>query len=276
MLDIDLAWGQMQGARKSQQDTAAILSWPNGFRLLLLADGMGGQVGGDIASKLVVDRFKQHFTENSSAADIRSRLIAAMNAANLAVAEAVAAQPELAGMGTTLVAVAFDGTAIQWLSVGDSPMWLIRQGNIARLNEDHSMAVKLAERVAAGEMTAEQAARAPERSQLLEAILGETIELCDAPATAMELYPGDWLVIASDGVETCSEPQIRTIAEQSSSADYSSEAFISTLLDSIESIGRPSQDNASMIALRVLNSDQEPSTAQPASGEVITAQPKSR
>ena len=84
MYSVQVAWSQIIGARKSQQDSASVVTWPNGFRLLLLADGMGGHVGGDIASSLVIDTFKQQFIE-SDEQDIKQRLINALDAANLAI-----------------------------------------------------------------------------------------------------------------------------------------------------------------------------------------------
>jgi len=271
MLKIDLAWAQMQGTRESQQDTVAVLTWPNGFRLLLLADGMGGQAGGEIASKVIVEEFKQSFINNSTAPNMRERLLDALEAANLALYQYISEQPHMQGMGTTLVAVVYDGDSIQWLSVGDSPMWLIRHDCVKRINENHSMAAKLAEQVAAGQLSAEDAAISPDRSQLLEAVLGEDITIFDAPESPAPLQQGDWVIIASDGVETCSEQQLLSLSKHSDAAEDSTDTFVSKVLDSIEQAGKLSQDNASIIALRVTGPVEQSSGDTSGINKVVTA-----
>jgi serine/threonine protein phosphatase PrpC len=268
-VQVDVAWAQIQGKRKSQQDSAAVMSWPNGFRLLLLADGMGGIHGGDIASALVIEEFKQHFC-GSSEPDMRNRLIDALEAANIAVFEHVRQRPELDGMGTTLIAVAFDGLSIQWISVGDSPMWLVRNGRILRLNENHSMAAVLEERVAKGEITQEEAMTSPERSQLLEAVLGENIEMLDAPDKAMEMREGDTLLLASDGVETLTDAYIQEFVAM---PGLDAELLTHKMLDAVESAGRPKQDNATLIALRLSVDAQNPTSVLPEQEEPVTEPP---
>lgn len=266
MYSTEVAWSQIIGTREYQQDHAAIISWPNGFRLLLLADGMGGHTGGDIASHCVIDTFREHFIK-SAQEDMRLRMIDSLDAANRTLYHKIKDSPELSGMGTTLVAAIFDGLSLQWISVGDSPMWLIRGGSIKRLNQNHSMSEVLAAKVAAGEMTSEAAAESPMRTQLLEAVMGENIELLDAPESTLRLELDDWLILASDGVETCSEEQILDI---SLSSPESAEVFTTSLLAAVKDVGKHSQDNASVVIMQV-NGTQENAlnTLQPVEGELV-------
>ncbi len=275
MLITDTAWSQIDGTRKSQQDRVAALTWPNGFQLLLLADGMGGVDGGDIAAERVLEEFKKHFIANSQQLDMHQRLLEALDAANKALFYEVKAQPQMAGMGTTLIAVTFDGQSIQWLSVGDSPLWLIRNNELQRLNQNHSMAAVLQQQVAEGKLTEQYAKEAPERSQLLEAVMGKNISLVDAPHNEFELQPGDWLILASDGVETCSTETIVQIQQRCDATDDTSETFINALFDEIIAQARSSQDNASLLVMKVkeVDSDESP-TVQPKSNEPVTAHPK--
>lgn len=266
MYTTEVAWAQIIGTRKSQQDHAAVVSWPNGFRMLLLADGMGGHTGGDIASRMVLEAFRDHFVK-SELSDMRERMIASLDTANKTLYQAVRVQPDLSGMGTTLIAVIYDGMSIQWLSIGDSPMWLIRQGEIKRINQNHSMSEILADRVAAGEMSSEDAAQSPLRTQLLEAVMGADIEMLDAPEFILPLAEGDWLILASDGVETCAEEEILRMAQQPA---IDAEQFTAELLRAVNISNKPSQDNASLVVMHVLTMEvEEPQTVEPARGKSI-------
>lgn len=248
-LQIDVAWSQIVGARKNQQDSATIIRWPNGVQLLILADGMGGHAGGEIASRLVVDSFRDSFV-SSETDDFRERLIESLEAANVAVYQHIRSNPEVAGMGSTVIGVYFEGESIQWVSVGDSPMWLVRNGELKRLNENHSVAAQLAEKVAAGQMSQAEAESSPERSQLLEAIMGVNIDILDAPEDALVLEAGDTLILASDGVESCSDEQLLEIVEQHTGT---AEDIAADVLDAVQSVGRPKQDNASLIVMKVFS-----------------------
>ena len=266
MYSVQVAWSQIIGARKSQQDSASVVTWPNGFRLLLLADGMGGHVGGDIASHLVIDTFKQHFIE-SDEQDIKQRLINALDAANVAIYHQVKEKPELSGMGTTLIAAVFDGLYLQWLSVGDSPMWLLRDKTLVRLNENHSMSEVLARKVELGEISSEDARTSPIRSQLLEAVMGENIERVDAPDHSRELKPNDLLILASDGVESCSDETIIEVCHQSSN---DTDELTMALLNAVKAQERLKQDNATLIVMQVKEPVvNEPATVQPEAGEIL-------
>ena len=272
MFATEVAWSQILGERKSQQDYAAIVSWPNGFRLLLLGDGMGGHIGGDIASRSVLETFRDHFV-HSEQADMRLRMIESLDVANKELYQMAKAQPELTGMGTTLIALIYDGSSIQWLSVGDSPMWLVRGGNITRINQNHSMSEILAAKVQSGEMSPEEAARSPLRTQLLEAVMGENINMLDAPDSIIPLQEGDWLILASDGVESCEEKDILKLTEIQPN---SPEIFTLNLLKAVSDVGKPSQDNASVVVMQVLGKDtEEPDTVQPANGKMFEEPPTS-
>ncbi|WP_202941137.1 MULTISPECIES: PP2C family protein-serine/threonine phosphatase [Alteromonas] len=266
MYSTNVAWSQIIGARTSQQDHAAVVTWPNGFRLLLLADGMGGHAAGDVASQLVVDTFKQRFIQ-SQLEDMRERLIDALEYANIAIFHKVKAQPELSGMGTTLIALVYDGLSIQWLSVGDSPIWLVRKDELQRLNENHSMSEVLAEKVAAGQMSEEEARTSPIRSQLLEAVMGENIDRVDAPHHAIALCEGDCLLLASDGVETCPGETILALVQQHKD---NTEMLTTALLNAVSAIERPKQDNATVIVMQVNKTDiEEPTTVQPETSDPV-------
>lgn len=238
----DIAWGQIEGRRGSQQDRADCLSWPNGYHLLLLGDGLGGHVAGDIASATVIESFRDAFVGSSDQSP-RERLLQALQTANIALFDRIQEDPRLIGMGTTLVVVAVEKSSLYWVSVGDSPLWLFRDGEMRRLNENHSVGGILDQRAANGEITYQEAAESAGRSQLLEAVLGEDIKLVDAPTQPLKLQSGDLIVLASDGIETCSPEELRDIVANQLPATE----LVNAILQAVEAHALPSQDNATLI-----------------------------
>jgi len=219
-----------------------------GQHLLVLADGMGGHAAGDVASSVAVTGFCSAFEAPGMPEEPNERLLSALEAANYAIHDRATAEPELTGMGTTLVAAVVEGRELRWVSVGDSPLWLIRDGEIRRLNANHSVAGELAEQVAAGEMTAAEAAEAPGRAMLFSALLGEYIDLVDIPEAPVRLEPGDIIMIASDGVETCGPDElIETIGGR----DDAAAELVDRILAAVEDHEIDYQDNATLIVCRL-------------------------
>ena len=255
---LEVAWSQIQGRRSSQQDDARCLCLGANRHLLVLADGMGGEAGGDIASSLAVRSFCAAFEAHDSPGEPQraitleertERLVVALTSANIALYDRVTAEPQLAGMGTTLIGAVLDGTELHWISVGDSPMWLFRSGSLRRLNANHSVAGRLSEQVAAGEVTVQEARSAPNRSQLLEAVMGRDIRLVDVPVEPVTLQAGDVLLLASDGVESCSPDELVEVLANGHNCDAM--GLVDRLLDAVEAHEHPFQDNATLIAVRV-------------------------
>ena len=242
------AGGQIQGRRHEQQDS---YGWvvDSGFRnvleqvVLLVADGVGGHAGGATASRTVVEAFGNTFYEARGA--ISERLEDSLRRANRSIADNARGNPALAGMGTTLVAAHLTGGRfLRWLSVGDSPVWLLSNGKLRRLNRDHSMTPLLGQLVQLGYLTAEKAATDARHHRLRSVVMGRDIPLIDLQDDAVELEVGDVLILASDGLETLSEEEIGTIAARNVT---SSMALVEALLAAVASKARPHQDNATVI-----------------------------
>lgn len=242
------AGGQIQGRRHEQQDS---YGWvvDSGFRnvleqvVLLVADGMGGHVGGATASRTVVEVFGNTFYETRGA--ISERLEDSLRRANRSIADNARENPALGGMGTTLVAAHLTGDRfLRWLSVGDSPMWLFSNGKLTRLNRDHSMTPLLGQLVELGYLTAGAAATDPRHHRLRSVVMGHDIPLIDLQDDAIELEVGDVLILASDGLETLSEDEIGAIAATNVT---SSRATVEALFTAIRSKSMPYQDNATVI-----------------------------
>jgi serine/threonine protein phosphatase PrpC len=203
---------QSQGARRNQEDSFKIvpLAEEQSY-LVLVADGMGGEAGGSIASKTAVDTFAAAFQAGRQEPDMPRRLRLALEAANQALLDIVEERPELEGMGTTLVAVATGPFGAYYASVGDSLLWQVSGRSLKRINADHSMRGALAEMVGRGEMRAETAARHPQRNQLRSALGQEDLDLIDCPDEPIALGRAPMLLIATDGIETLTEKAIHDI-----------------------------------------------------------------
>ena len=249
-----LAGGQIAGARPYQEDDFRVTAFPDrdpdGCDLLMvLADGMGGHRGGAQASRLAVSTVVERFREVTGG--VAARLRASLDAANAAVGRD-AADPRYAGMGCTLVAcVVTDDQKAHWISVGDSPLWHLRDGRdgnagtMDRLNADHSMKPVLEDLVRLGRMTREEAEQGG-TNQLRSAVTGEDLELVDAGAAPVRLSTGDRIVLASDGVETLPTEQILRLTR----GGRTSTAIVSGLLEAVEAARKPSQDNATVVVYR--------------------------
>jgi protein phosphatase len=164
-----------------------------GDRLLVIADGMGGHAAGDTASRLVVGAFAP-LNDRAPASDLLSDLLAATREGNDAIAEMVAENPELDGMGTTVTAMLFDGGRVGMAHVGDSRAYLYRSGVLHQLTHDDTFVQSL---VDDGRITEGEAAHHPQRNLLLRALNGTDLD----PALALrEVRAGDRYLLCSDGL----------------------------------------------------------------------------
>jgi len=158
----------------------------HGPAVLLVADGMGGHVAGEVASRLAVN------AASSVEVDPTDRVAAG----NRAIREEVARDGALEGMGTTmtLVSLASDGTAT-FGHIGDSRAYLLHNSELRQLTEDHTVA---AEYVAAGQISPEEAASHPQR-HMLTRTLGLT-RFINVDQFDVHLESGDRLLLCSDGL----------------------------------------------------------------------------
>jgi protein phosphatase len=259
MLAFEHASRATKGARNYQEDTA--LLWPgedpflpgleakaNGDAALIavLADGMGGHAGGALASRMVCETFIKAYTGQDGSR--RQRLKASLEAANLAIAATVSSNPLLSGMGSTLVGVTFGADGVEWVSVGDSPLLLFRRGEIALLNEDHSLAPELDRLAASGRISEEEARRDPRRHMLRSAVTGDELDLVDLSRRPLQIEPGDYIILASDGLQTLEGSEIERIV--SAYGDDGAPAVASALIRAVEALKDPQQDNATVVAVR--------------------------
>ena len=246
------AGGQLLGTRKSQEDDLGFIAGvtldPEGHHpAVVVADGMGGHAAGDVASGLAVREFMDAYGVEGRACD---RLRAALGSANRALGEAIAGNPALQGMGTTLVAAAMTSNGLEWISVGDSALFLYRDGRLKRLNQDHSMRPVIA---ALREVDPE-AAEGMSPHQLRSALVGSDIAQVDASSMPELLMPGDVVLAATDGMDTLDDPETAGIV-----ADHCTggpEAIRNALLAAVANRCAPTQDNATVAVIEAPARDQ--------------------
>jgi protein phosphatase len=234
-----------KGARSYQEDTAEVRTDGAGV-VAVLADGMGGHVGGARASDLACKSFLHAFA--TSAGEVPERLAEALGLANAAIAAETAANPDLRGMGCTLVGLTLrpDPWRLEWVSVGDSPLYLARKGKIVRLNEDHSLAPEIDKLAEAGSISRAAARGHPSRHVLRSALTGAEIDMVDRSQRPLPLEQGDVVVLASDGIHTISDADIARAA-----AAASPDAAAEALLAAVEAAGEVYQDNTTVVVVRV-------------------------
>lgn len=230
----DVSGAAIQGARSEQQD-AYRLRWieKENAWLLVLADGMGGHAGGGLASRIAVDGFVAAFTsQRSGGATLEDAFLESLRDANARIAQMQKAQPDLADMGTTIVAAYLSSAGVSWVSVGDSPMWVFRDWHLHRLNEDHSMR--------------ELAGNAKNLRNMLQSVLnGQPIPMVDCHAAPLALQAGDILLLSSDGILTLSEGEIADIVGRYAAKD--TQSIANALLHGVAAYQKSNQDNCSLV-----------------------------
>lgn len=246
----DFAGRQTRGSRRHQEDAYAFSiieeAKENAGLLVVVADGMGGHAAGEQASELAVQTFIPAFHHGGAA--LRERFEKGVAAANKAIAKKLQHEPELEGMGTTLLAACLTRQGIEWVSVGDSPLYLWRENNLTRLNEDHSFRPVLREMQESGELTEKDAAKHPLRNLLRAALTGDEVAMVDHSREPLPLRDGDVILAATDGIQTLSDQAIADALAKSAEADAAT--IVSALLQAVLDAGRPKQDNTTVAIIK--------------------------
>jgi serine/threonine protein phosphatase PrpC len=253
---FDVASAISQGGRPYQEDAlASDFSIGTDIGFAVLADGMGGHAAGDVASKIVVTEvFSELKLQSGDSAAFTANLPRILKDAALAANDCVRghiqSHTETSGMGATLLAPVFAGTRLYWISIGDSPLLLYRDGVLRQLNEDHSMAPQIDFMVQTGLLSEDVGRNHPDRSCLTSVLGGEDVPRIDCPAEPFDLREGDILIAASDGIQYLSFAEIEDLLKKN--LDQPSRRIADALLGRLDAHGDPEQDNASFTVVKVL------------------------
>lgn len=246
-----------KGGRDYQED-AIITDFSRGAPLgfAVLSDGMGGHAAGDVASKIVVTEVFSELKFQSGDPEqfveaLQEILLDAVAGANECLSAHSRANPDTAGMGATVVVPVLYHNQLNWISIGDSPLYLVRNGEIEQLNEDHSLAPQIDMMVDAGLLSSEIGRNHPDRSCLTSVLIGEQIEKIDCPKDPFLLQDGDIVLASSDGLQTLTNEDIRdTILEN---LQGGSSQIADALLEEVIAEGDPNQDNISFCVIMPSN-----------------------
>jgi PPM family protein phosphatase len=165
-------------------------------RLVVIADGMGGQEGGQIASGIAVDTVREVFL-NGPAGNPAAALESAYLSAHLAIQDYAREHPEFTGMGTTCTSAVLHDGHVTFGHVGDSRLYLLRGGTIGRLTRDQSYVQHMVE---IGVISPEEAATHPSRNILTSALGAATNVEADFAEEPIRLESSDVLLFCTDGL----------------------------------------------------------------------------
>jgi len=258
VLEIRVSVATNPGCVRAENQDAAIFSRPADDRALathgviaLVADGMGGCNGGEVASSMACEKIpKAYFAGNGPTP---AALRAAFETANAEIYQAAQAQPGLRGMGTTAVAFAITSSH-GWLAyVGDSRLYLVRRGQIYRMSEDHSVVFEMVHR---GLLTAEEARNHEDRNVLSRALGSRPqveVSCWDEP---FPIQPGDRYLLCSDGLHDLVTDQTMLDLARSGELSVATANLVRTANEN------GGHDNISVILLEAV--DGEPLRSTPA------------
>jgi protein phosphatase len=249
MVELDIAEAQIIGTRAEQQDATALvrLGGRNDAVLLVLADGLGGHADGAKAARIVVDAFRESAARGAfDRPELWDRALdEALHETNRRIGDASDPADGEHGMASTVVAAVVADGHLSWISVGDSHLYVWRGGRLVKLNADHSQAGMMIRHGHAPDAPAVLGTR----SLLVSALGGHAIEHIDRSETPLALAANDVIILASDGLDVLSDPDIARVV--TGSLDQGA-APAPALVAAVKALGLSRQDNATVIAARVL------------------------
>ena len=269
MEKFDIGNHQIQGDRDYQEDYFETLQITDDSCLLILADGMGGYEGGAVASQKIVKSFKNYFDKNNP--NIKESLHKALNKANEDLKKEKLKNSNFSQMGATLVVLYINVDFVQWLSVGDSPLFLIRkdkrfhQYKIQRINENHSIAGLLELQYKNGEISKSEMLESPNKHMLTSAITGDEIMSIDL-SDKMNINEDDIFILASDGVETISYDEIKDVTIGSKDNSHA----VRNILESVTYKKSSNQDNTTVMMISKIKINK---TVEDSENKIIKSKP---
>lgn len=272
VLSFDISGSQIDGARDYQEDAFLITHLgdadaDSAGSMVIVADGMGGHAAGNVASNMAVQTFNRHLSKNFPNDNVSNVLYEAVLQANGSITATVSETAALKGMGCTLVACVLERGNLRWVSVGDSHLYLLRNGDLSKKNADHSYGGFLDRMAEAG--TPVEAEAGFSRNMLMSALTGDDIAEIDCPESPLQLKRGDRVILSSDGLDTLDRQQIIDIC----AAQPTPKTCVDALLQAVTDAGAPRQDNTTVIVIDVIEKAEAPLEVAPAPAPRIEVPP---
>ncbi|MGE9782637.1 Stp1/IreP family PP2C-type Ser/Thr phosphatase [Janibacter sp. G368] len=247
--------------RKDNQDSGYA-----GPHLLVVADGMGGHAGGDLASATVITELVEIDHDSLTAAEASTQLGRAITRANGEIARTYADNAELEGMGTTVTAIMRARNKLILAHIGDSRAYLLRDGRLSQITKDHSFVQTLIDE---GRITEEEASTHPQRSVVTRVLTGADDDEPDLGAR--EAHLGDRYLLCSDGLSGfVAIDTIEEILTGGTPPGQAADDLVSLALRA----GAP--DNVTVVVADVVESGTAPSTQPQVVGSAALRRPRKR
>ncbi len=212
--------------RKNNEDHSLIKEFSDSTCLLAVADGMGGQTGGKVASRIAIRSLENY---DQSLQDAESQLVGLIEAGHSEIFKAVKKNPALSGMGTTLSVAYIRGNLVRWAHVGDSRIYLFRDGDLLPITNDHTVPGMLMKK---NRITEEEARKHPMKNLLLRCV---GCKKCEPEAGHFKVKPGDTVFICSDGLYGGISPDaIVSIMKTEQSWEHKFEDMMDSILETGE------------------------------------------
>ncbi len=228
------------GKRRSvNEDSANVFNLEDGL-LSIVCDGLGGNRAGDLASKTAMDTIYKYFAENTQL-DHLTRMNNAFIEAHNTILELGSKSEHYKGMATTAVAVFIAGNTVYWGHIGDSRIYLLKEGKLSQVTKDHSLVQKMVDN---GLITSKQAEKHPHRNIIVKA-LGEDKE-CEPDCDYFYLNDEQQfkLLLCTDGLcGVLNSKEIKQILAGGANLEVISQNFF----DLVEDFGSP--DNFSYVII---------------------------
>ena len=241
--------------RSNNQDSA--YAGPN---LLVVADGMGGHAGGDVASALTIAALVGLDRPDHSSDQSMSELERSIDRARQDLVDATTADPDLAGMGTTVTAVLKSGNTLAMAHLGDSRAYLLRDGTLAQVTVDHTFVQHL---VDTGRITPDEAETHPQRNVVMR-VLGDFDLDLTPDLSIREAVPGDRWMLCSDGLSGfVPDDEIAEVLSSVTTPQDAVERLVSM------SMRAGSTDNITVVVADVLDEAAAATTAATVTPEIV-------
>jgi serine/threonine protein phosphatase PrpC len=244
---VSAAASHVGRVRSSNQDSGY-----SGYQLFFVADGMGGHAGGEFASALSSQRIAQIDANYATPDDAGAAMLNVILEANQTLNDTVANHPELSGMGTTFSGMLFVDEQAMIGHIGDSRIYLYRDGALRQITKDHTFVQRL---VDLGRITPEEALVHPRRNVIMR-VLGDTNEVPQLDAEVLDVKPGDRWLLCSDGLCGYVSDEI---VERNLGSSESAEEITEVLIGEALEAGAP--DNVTIVIVDVLSESAEISSA---------------